>query len=286
MTRTSSRTCIQLFIGTVLLFAPLHAQGAWNWLSRDFEILMETHGQISFAPYVHGDYDKFETQPGYRSDFKAYVDFFSWKGFISNWLIANTTTIERNAQTSVKLDKIRYTLTPGYRYEFEKHLISGLLLHECIHTISKPEENGSVWWNSFQIGYGSKGAYQRYLVDKYRPDSNSAFPDLDWQFNVGAFLHGDQSVWIGQNHNYRYETFYLLRLHLLRYGMWGLYSDWNHHTWRDKFGDYENKMDIGLHLLLHGKSNIASLYYKYYVHDTFAKDNQDGLGAVGFEIVF
>jgi len=269
-----------------ILWHPARADGAWDWIREDFAILMDTHGEISFAPYVHGDYNQFDVQPGYRSDFKAYVDFFEWKGFVSNWLIANTTSIERNAQTSIKLDKIRYTLTPGYRYEFPRHLISGLLLHECIHTISKPEESGAVWWNSFQFGFGSKAAYQLHLVDKYRRDTTSRFPDLDYNVNIGAFLHGKESVWIGQNQDYRYETFYLLRLHMARLGIWGFYSDWNHHIWQDKDGQHEHKMDISMNILLRGRKNIASLYYQYFVYDTFSKDNQDGLGAVGFKIVF
>jgi hypothetical protein len=262
------------------------AQSAVDWLIRDFSVLMNTHGEISFAPYAHGDYAKFAVQPGYRSDFKAYVDFFNWKGLVSNWLIANTTIIERDAQTSLRLDKIRYTLTPGYRYEFENHLISGLLLHECMHTISKPEENGAVWWNSFQFGFGSKSSYQMYLVDKYLSDGTTFFSSFDYQVNVGAFLHGKQSEWIGQNHDYRFETFYLLRMHIAHIGIWGVYADWNHHVWQDKYREHEHKMDLSLHLLLRGLKNIAALYYQYFVYDTFAPDNQDGLGAVGFKIVF
>lgn len=262
------------------------AQSVVDWMVRDFAVLMNTHGEISFAPYVHGDYEKFPVNPGYRSDFKAYVDFFSWKGLVSNWLIANTTIIERDPHTSLRLDKIRYTLTPGYRYEFEEHLISGLLLHECMHTISKPEENGAIWWNAFQFGFGSKSAYPLYLVNKYRSNATSFTPSFDYQVNVGAFLHGEKSIWIGQNHDYRYETFYLLRMHLAHWGVWGLYTDWNHHIWQDKNQNHEHKMDVSVHLLLRGRQNLAALYYQYFVYDSFQPDNQDGLGAVGFKIVF
>ncbi len=263
-----------------------YSQTLWSWVVKDFQVLMRTHGEVSFAPYVQGEFEKFEVNPGYRSNFHAYVDFFEWKGFISNWLIANTTIIENNPETGLTLDKIKYTLTPGYRIEFKEHLISGLLLHECIHTISKPEKEGAVWWNSFQIGFGSNGAYPRFLLDTYRRGSKQRFPDFDYSFNVGAFLYGDQSKWIQQNHDYRYEYFHKMRLHLGKIKSWGFYSDYDHHTWRNSREQFQNKMSIDFNILLNGIENLASVFYKYTFYDTFSKDNQDGLGAMGFKIVF
>jgi len=277
----------RILITKLYLFIQLtYSNNLWNWIADDFDVLMRTHGEISFAPYVHGDFQAHTPEPGYRSDFNAYVDFFEWKGLISNWLISNTTIIERNKKSSLKLDKIRYTLTPGYRIEFQKHLISGLLLHECIHTISKPEDNGAIWWNSFQFGFGTKSAYQKYLVNKYVGRDARYKPSLDYNFNLGVFLYGDQSVWIKQNHDYRYEVFYKLRLHMLKIKDWGFYIDVNHHVWIDKYNEFENKLDFTINVLLTGKMNIASLYYQYFIYDNFSKDNQSELGAIGFKIVF
>lgn len=269
-----------------ILASTSHAQNLWHWVADDFDVLMRTHGEITFAPYVNGNFEQYEAIPGYRSEFNAYVDFFEWKGFISNWLISNTTTMEKSKESGFKLDRIRYTLTPGYRIEFDKHLISGLLLHECIHTISKPEENGAIWWNSFQIGFGTKNSYPQFLVDKYKYDLTTKFPSIDYNFNIGVFLYGDQSVWIRQNHNYRYEMFYKTRFHIGKIGNWGYYSDLDHHVWLDKYNEFENKVSLSINILLSGQRNIASVYYKYFVYDTFSKDNQDELGAAGFSIVF
>lgn len=271
----------------VFFISPNHAySNVWNWLVDDFDVLMRTHGEISFSPYVHGEFSKHQPSPGYRSNFNVYVDFFEWKGFISNWLISNQTTMERSDSTQFRLDRIRYTLTPGYRIEFDQHLISGLLLHECVHTISKPEENGAIWWNSFQIGFGTKNSYPQYLVRKYKYQQNTNFPSLDYNLNIGAFLYGDQSVWIQQNHDYRYEYFYTLRLHYGKWGPWGFFSDLKHHSWIKHDFDMENKWSISAEVLLTGLQNIASVYYEYFFHDTFEKDNQDALGAAGFKIVF
>lgn len=273
-----------VFLG--LLCVNLHAGSFLGWLTQDFQVLMRTHGEISFAPYVHGEFNEFEVTPGYRSDFHTYVDFFEWKGFVSNWLIANTTIIENNKETGLTLDKIRYTLTPGYRIEFEKYLISGLLLHECIHTISKPEKEGAVWWNSFQLGFGSNGSYPRHLVNIYKRNSIESFPNWDYNFNFGAFLYGEKSQWIQQNHEYRYEYFHKLRFHYGKWKYWGFYSDYKHHTWIDVHNDFENKISLDFNILLSGVENLASVFYKYTVHDTFAKDNTNELGAVGFKIIF
>ncbi len=261
-------------------------QGPFSRLTRDFEVLMRTHGEVTFAPYVHGDYRRFNPEPGYRSDFQAYVDFFAYKGFVSTWLIANSTLMERNQQASLALDKIRYTLTPGYRYELKNFLLNGRLLHECIHTISKPEEQGSIWWNSFQFGFGSKAAYPQYFLKTFKSRRSGIIPTFDFNINIGAFLHGDQSVWIGQNHDYRYETFYMIRSHLAKYGNWGMYADWNHHSWLDKNYGVEHKLSISLNILLAGRLNFASVYYEYFPYDSFSKDNQNRLGAAGFKIVF
>jgi hypothetical protein len=279
---------VLLLLVPLFLAAPARA-GAWDWLTRDFEVVMRTHGQITFAPYVHGESPREDVFPGYRSDFFTYVDFFSWKGFISNWLIANTTLIERPDSTIFRLDRIRYTLTPGYRYEFDEWLISGLLLHECIHTVSRPEKDGSIWWNSFRIGFGTKGAYPMHLVEKYKSRRLAFRQKVDAQINVGAFLYGDESVWLAQNHDYRYEEFGLIRFHVGRWGRggrWGLFVDVPHHLWLTSTNEVEAKVSPTVNLFLLGRFNFASLYYTWHLHDTNVHDNEQGLGLLGFKIVF
>ncbi len=261
--------------------------GLWHWLVDDFEVIMRTHGQITFASYIHGGPPRTGVNPGYRSDFQAYIDFFSWKGLISNWLIANTTLIERSDTSLFKLDRIRYTLTPGYRYEFPGWIISGLLLHECIHTVSRDESNGSIWWNSFQFGFGSKGAYPQFLWMRYTlPQSSRFWNRFDYQMNAGAFLYGRRSIWIAQNHDYRYEQFGMLRYHVGRLGPWGFYTDLNEHLWWNGDGSEESTWSVTANLLLTGRINLAALYYTYTFRDSNVPDNQEGMGALGFKIVF
>ncbi|MCD6024219.1 MAG: hypothetical protein K0Q91_1135 [Fibrobacteria bacterium] len=263
-----------------------------DWITDDFDVLMNTNGQITFAPYVNGGSPRNDFKPGYRSEFFTYVDFFSWKGLVSNWLIANSTIIERSDTSAFRLHRIRYTLTPGYRYEFDTWLISGLLLHECIHAIGEFEDEGSIWWNSFRFGFGSKGAYPQYLVERYRTLKRPHYPlarvlnKWDYQVNVGAFLYGPNSIWIAQNSDYRYSQDALFRYHLGRWGRWGAYADLNQYLWLREHGQLEQKWSATANLLLVGRSNIAGLYYTYVFFDDNVIDNEDALGSLGFKIVF
>jgi hypothetical protein len=270
----------------VLAFPASSATRALTWVADDFEVIMRTHGQITFAPYIHGGSPRNDFSPGYRSDFYAYVDFFSWKGLVSNWLIANSTVIERSDTTAFRLERIRYTLTPGYQYEFDTWMISGLLLHECIHAIGRDEPDGSIWWNSFRFGFGTKGAYPQFLVQRYSGDFTRFTDRWDWQVNVGAFLYGRESVWLAQNNDYRYEEFALLRYHLGRRGRWGSYADLNQALWIREGWKTEQKWSLTLNLLLRGSENMAGLYYTWFMHDSNTQDNEDRLGALGFKIVF
>ncbi|HAO99948.1 MAG TPA: hypothetical protein DCQ83_07900 [Fibrobacteres bacterium] len=282
-----------LFLLALEMHVSAGISDAWHWLSDDFEVLMNTNGQITFAPYLNGRQPRNDFAPGYRSDFYAYVDFFKWKGLVSNWLIANSTIIESSDSSNFKLHRIRYTLTPGYRYEFDTWLISGLLLHECIHEIDHGPTGGSIWWNSFRFGFGSKAAYQQFLVERYRKPFSSFLGHWDYQINAGVFLHkfgqsadDPGSIWLAQNNDYRYEEFSLLRYYIGRWGRWGSYADLNNNMWYRANGSIEQKWSINTNLLLRGRANIAALYCNYVLFDNNNIDNENGLAAAGFKIVF
>lgn len=146
-----------------------------------------------------------------------------------------------------------------------------------------------MWWNSFRIGAGTKGAYPMHLVEKYKDRHLDLRRRIDAQVNVGAFLYGARSVWLAQNHAYRYEEFGLLRYHVGRWGrrgQWGLFLDVPQHAWITADGALEHKVSPTVNLFLLGKYNIASLFYTWHAIDTNEHDNEEGLGLLGFKIVF
>ncbi len=258
----------------------------WDWFAKDFEVLMATSGRVDFASDLFGTPRFTNLPPGYRSDFHVWVDFFRWKGFVSNWLIGNTTVISRNDSSTFQLSHIRYVLTPGYRYEFEDWQVSGQLLHECVHTLSRPEAKGAVWWNSFQIGAGTKDAYHDHFVEDYRRTRSFPSLRLDGHVDIGQFLYGPQSVWIGQNQDFRQELFGLGRLRLGTVGPFGFFQDLEPHFWRSSTGRIDQKWTASSHMYLLGRHNVAGGYFRWVALDNNPHDNEDGLGQLGFEIVF
>lgn len=249
-------------------------------------LLMKTHGYITVAPYIHG-FDRSEgLYPGYRSEFMTYVDFYENRGLVLNSLLGTTTMITDPDGHGLKMDRIRYTLTPGFRYEFDTWLVKGALHHECIHVIGRPEIDGSTWWNSFQIGVGTKGSYYLYLRDEYRNKRDTFVNSWDVQINAGYIAPAKRTLFSGQNHDYRAEIFSRIRYHIGSYGNWVYFSGLAQNTWFKKDGSAEHQITITLNAFRRGLANFAGFFYTYSLYDTFTLDNSDGLGSVGFRIVF
>ncbi len=254
--------------------------------ASDALLLMKSHGYITVAPYIHGFNRSEHLNPGYRSEFMTYVDFVKTKGLVLNSLLGTTTIITDPDREGMKLDRIRYTLSPGFRYEFDTWLIKGALHHECIHLISRPELNGSTWWNSFQIGAGTKGSYFLYLAEEYRNRSNTFINSWDGQINAGYIMPAKRTLFSGQNHDYRWEFFGRIRYHIGSFRRWAWFAGLQESAWLTKNGTTDHQISVAINMFRRGLSNFAGFYYTYMLYDTFKLDNSDGLGAVGFRIVY
>ena len=249
------------------------------------KMLFRANGQVSLGYYLYGKGRYTDLNPGYRSDMLVYTDLISYKGIIVYFLTGATTRIARLPDEPVKLDKIRYTLSPEVRYASRRYLLTGLLYHECIHTISRDESNGSTWWNIIQAGGGTKGAYHFYLIDKYNNRDFSLRNSFDAQINAGYYLQG-HSLLIGQNHHYLCETFGLVRYHLGLFRNQTIYFDLTPHVWYDTYGKFTYKFSGEINYVILAHANIATLYYNHCFHDDNPYDNEHALGAVGFKIIF
>lgn len=266
-------------------------------MADDFHPLLRTHGTLNFLGHISPreslvDNSGYQYAPGYRSDFIFIIDFFEWKGFISNWQISNSTIIEAPDTTAFKLDRIRYTLTPGYRMEFEESIIHAWLLHECIHTISKDEpkfrDGGSMWWNGLFFGWGTREAYHLYWIDKirYYYPHWGVWDRLDFRGDMGVFIHGKKSTWVAQNHIYRYQWNSYLKYLWGRRGPWSITTELFTKSWLDKNNQWENQIKVNASLFLLGKYNFASIYLEYIPFDDNIHDNQSELWGSGFRVVF
>ncbi|MBN2201115.1 hypothetical protein JW777_04110 [bacterium] len=251
------------------------------------ETMLRSNGQVSFAPYLAGVTDNVERKPGYRSELFVYTDVIRSGRWTFSWLISNTTLIVRPPGAGFTLDKIRYTLSPSFRCEFKKWIATGLLLHECIHSISRPEANGlSTWWNALQLGAGTKGAYHWFLIDKYNTRDITLGNSLDAALTAGAYLRGNASRWIAQNHTYRADLSGLLRYHFPPAGHHAFFADIQYHAWLSDGGSATGKCALSLNAVFFGRDNIAALYWTQILRDRNPHDNEDGLGSLGIKIIF
>lgn len=249
------------------------------------KMLFKANGEVTLDFYLYGKGRYTDLNPGYRSDILIYTDLISYKGLIVDFLTGATTRIARLPEAPIRLDKIRYTLSPGVRYAFKKYMATGLLFHECLHTISRDESNGSTWWNVIQAGGGTKGAYHFYLIEKYNNRDFSLRNSFDCQINAGYYLQG-HSLLIGQNHNYQYEVFGLARYHLGLFRNQTLFFDLKPHIWFDTKGKTTYMLSGEINYVILAHDNIATLYFSHCFHDDNPYDNKHALGAIGFKVIF
>ncbi|MFC1541404.1 hypothetical protein ACFL50_03010 [Candidatus Latescibacterota bacterium] len=251
------------------------------------ELVMQTHGAASFAPYIHG-VNKNEAQyPGYRAEFLSNIDLYRHNRLVLTGIVENMTIISRSDSSVFNLDKIRYTIAPGFRYEFEKWLLKGSVHHESLYSISRAEEKkGAYWQNSIRLGLGTKGSSYLFLPEEYRSYTNTVINTWDAQINAGVFLHGSDSIWSARNHDYRYEFFSQTRYHFAAFNKWLYFITLQQHLWVEDDKSTDNKISILLNCFRKGRNGIFGVYYRYYIYDSYIENNENKLGALGVRIIF
>jgi hypothetical protein len=251
----------------------------------DLRMLFRANGQVTIGYQLYGMPRYSGLPPGYRSDLQVYSDLVSCRGIIFDFLTGATTCIARTRENPIKLDRIEYTLSPGLRYAFRKTMVTGLLFHECIHTLSREEPLGATWWNSLQLGAGTLGAYHFYFIEKYNNRDFSLRNSLDAQINAGWYLHG-ASPWIGQNHPYRADVFGLVRYHFGLFRNQTFFVDIKPHLWYDTLGMVSGKLTAEVNYVILAHDNIATLYFSHCFKDDNPYDNEFSVGTLGLRFVF
>ncbi len=252
----------------------------------DFKMLFHANGQVTLGVHLYGDPKYSDLGPGYRSDIAVNTELVKYKDLTFDFLTVASTSIARLPETPIKMDKIRYNLTPSLRYSLRKSVITGSLYHQCIHTLSREEKSdGSTWWNVLQFGFGTKGAYSYYFIQKYNNRDFSLRNSLDAMINAGYYLHGEAAL-IGNNHNYKYDISGLFRYHFGLFKNQTFFIDINHHLWYSKNKEITAKLSGEINYVILAFDNIATLYYNHCFIDENPYDNEYSLGAVGFKVMF
>lgn len=267
------------------------------------EVVLDTHGTMSFAPYVHGmsrTYDVVElssgsgkTQryyPAYRASFLANVDLLRWNRLVLVGSVGNTTVIAATDSTFFNLNRIHYVVAPGLRYEFPNLVVRGSFNHESIFSLSRPEylerRKGPYWQNSFRLGIGTRGSHYLFLREEYLNLNNRLLNSWDAQINGGVFLHGSESIWISRNNPYRYEEFSLFRYHLGVFSNWAYFATFRQFLWVRLDHKCEQNLNITFNAFRKGAVNFFGFFYTYTIYDNSIEDNENRLGAVGLRAVF
>jgi len=250
------------------------------------ELLISTHGTITFAGYMHG-IDRTQPRfPGYRAEFLSSMDIFRWDKLVLNGILGNTTIIANSPTDYFFLDRLRFVVAPGFRYEFPRWLIRGAFVRESINKIGLRNPDQTVWWNSFQLGVGSRGAYNLYLRQRIRGIHDEFANDWDAQVNIGFFATVNNKFLVAKNHDYQYEEFSLIRYHIGVYRKYAAFIGFSQHLWEKKDHSFEQKVSIALNIFRKGTANFAGLVYTYTLYDDFPLDNENHLGSLGLRIIF
>ncbi|MFC1551988.1 hypothetical protein ACFL6P_05410 [Candidatus Latescibacterota bacterium] len=255
--------------------------------STEAKLIMQTHGSASFASYLHGIDNDEELYPGYRAEFLSNTDLYRHKRFVLTGIVENMTIISRSDSSVFNLDKIRYTIAPGFRYELDTWLVKGSLHHESLYSISRAEEiKGAFWQNSVRLGLGTKGSSYLFLPELYQGYTNTVINKWDAQINAGVFLHGSDSIWSARNHDYRYELFSQTRFHVAAFNRWAYFITLRQHLWMKDDNSADNKVTVLLNFFRKGRDGIFGVYYIYNIYDSYIENNENKLGALGVRIVF
>ncbi len=251
------------------------------------ELLMDTHGYVSFSPYVAGVREINGLYPGYRAEFLAHVDVVRWRNFIFTGLVGNHTMISRSDASIFQMDRIRYILAPGVRYDGGSWIMRASWFHESVYALSRAEdEGGAAWHNSIRLGVGTKGAYYLYLRERLRQKGDGFLNVFDAQVNLGVFLRGSESIWVAKNNDYQYEESSLLRYQIASFYGWLYFVSLSQQLWINLDNNVEQKLDVRLNAMKKGSVSLFGWYFIYTFYDTYTADNEDGLGALGLRIIF
>ncbi len=252
----------------------------------NFKSILAPNGKVTFARYIYGDKKQSELNPAFRADLVVYMDIFSYRNIIFNFLTSKTTSIGKTSDSPIKLDAIRYSLSPGIRMARRKTVMTLELMHECIHTISRAEENGSIYWNIVRFGMGTKGAYHFYLTDKYITNDITLRNSFDVFAEIGYYLRGDYSEWTGRNHDYNYDMNGLIRYHFEPLNRINMIADFKFKLWLEDNETFISQYFFTLNYVLRARNNIAVIYFRHCIQDDNPHDNFNRLGSIGLKLVF
>ncbi len=253
------------------------------------EMEFESSGGTFFQYYLTQD-NRFNQSPvlppGYRFAFS--IDNLVYRNSIGHFFInaADATIISRSDTSIIKLDKIRYRIEPGFRAIGYRHESNILLSHECIHQIDRPRAGGSIFWNSIQANYGTKGAYDYNMVERVVQRDFQLRNSWDYELMGDAYLFGHSNAFIAQNQDYRGHAGVKLRYNWALWEKSAFYADLTEDEWVTAAGELQNRSMAQINWVLLSQKSVGILYGEYTFRDENPYDNENSLVSIGFRILY
>ena len=250
------------------------------------QLEFESSGGTYFQYYLTQDNRFSELPPGYRFAFS--IDNLVYRTSRGHFFVnaANATVISRLDTAAIKLDKIRYRIDPGFRLVEPWYEANFLLSHECIHEIDRARNGGSIFWNSLQVNFGTKGAYDHNLVDRVVHRDFQLRNSLDYKVGADAYLFGDAAYFIAQNHEYRAHTQAMIRYNWAMWKKSAFYADIKQDAWLTAQADWQTRGAVQLNWILLSRKSVGVLYTEYAYIDQNPFDNENSLWSLGARILY
>jgi len=246
----------------------------------------QSSGGTFFQYYLTQDNRDSQLPPGYRFAFS--IDNLVYQTALGHFFInaADATVISRSDTAAVKLDKIRYRIEPGFRAVGYRHESNILLSHECIHEIDRARNGGSIFWNSIQANYGTKGAYDYNMVERVVQRDFQLRNTLDYEVAGDAYLWGPANDFIAQNQDYRGHAQVLLRYNWALWEKSAFYADLKEDEWVTAKATTQHRGMAQLNWILISQKSVGVLFTEYTFLDQNPYDNENSLVSVGFRILY
>jgi hypothetical protein len=250
------------------------------------EFEFQSSGGTYFQYYLNQDNRYSEMPPGYRFAFS--IDNLVYRAGNGHVYLnaADATVISRQDTALIKLDQIRYRVDPGYRWTEWQYEASAGISHECIHRIDRERAGGSIFWNSVQASFGTKGAYDHNLVGRVVERDFSLRNSLDYRLTTDAYLHGNEAWFIAQNHDYRAHAAGLLRYNWALREQSAFYADLRQDLWLRLGGGLQYRGTAQFNWILLSRKSIGVLFVEHTFLDQNRFENEDGLWSLGVRILY
>jgi hypothetical protein len=239
-------------------------------------LLIETHGRGYIAKYYPDD-------SIYNSDavVEVYCDIFKFGDFRIFIDFRSDLYMGKQPDKPISLDPryAHYYITPGLTVDINDLIITGCIVHDCLHDIDV-ENPGTPVFNRFRLIIELEEFHIRHRSEQppVRPN---------WRFMVGSYPEFPSIyAWTNWGADYKYEMAFEVLIPVINRPKSYLGLDFSSHVIRRKERNFYQRHNLRGEFAFYGRSGILIPFinYTFYSDDPLTSPGQ--MGIIGLEIVF